>query len=146
MLSTGQLDDNPRPAVLDLDRQVSGLAAVRRWTRDALCGVTADELEDIVLVVNELVSNAFDHGSAPRQMRVHRSMEPCFVRVEIDDGSAEVPTLGTSRLDGDRGRGMLLVNRLAKDWGVTPRSDGKTVWAEITCEPPCRIAAWPPSG
>ncbi|GAA3690181.1 hypothetical protein GCM10022267_90960 [Lentzea roselyniae] len=133
MHPTSRFDDIPRPQVLDLDDYAHDVAAVRRWTRSALSGVTADELEDILLVVNELVSNAFDHGRGPRRMRLHRSTEPCFVRVEIDDTSPDPPTLGCSRLGGNRGRGMVIVNRLAKDWGVTHSLHGKTVWAEITC-------------
>ena len=97
--------------------------------------MAADELDDILLVVNELVSNAFDHGRSPRRMRLRRSTEPCFVRVEVDDTSPGPPTLGSSRLGANRGLGMVIVNRLAKDWGVTHSLNGKTVWAEITCEP-----------
>ncbi|WP_089962469.1 ATP-binding protein [Lentzea xinjiangensis] len=132
---TSQLDDVPKPLALDLDGQGRSLATIRRWTRNALSAVTEDEAEDILLLVNELASNAFDHGRSPRRLRLSRSMEPCFVRVEIDDASPDPPTLGTSRLGGNRGRGMMLVNRLAKDWGVTHGPGGKTVWAEITCEP-----------
>lgn len=98
--------------------------------------VTCDELEDVLLVVNELVSNAYDHGRSPRRLRLHHSSEPCFVRAEVDDASPELPTPGRSRFGAGRGRGMVLVDRLAKDWDVTPGTSGKTVWAEITCEPP----------
>jgi anti-sigma regulatory factor (Ser/Thr protein kinase) len=130
----GQTGDEPACGTLDLDNDVRRIAAVRRWTRETLAGLTEAGLEDIELVVNELASNAFDHGRSPRLLRLYRLTEPCFVRVEVDDSSPEPPDLGSSRLGGDRGRGMVIVNRLAKDWGVTHGIGVKTVWAEITCE------------
>ncbi|WP_170155108.1 ATP-binding protein [Lentzea atacamensis] len=133
-------DDPPRPATMQLTGNLGEVAEARRWTRDVLLGVTEDELQDIELIVTELISNAYDHAVAPYALRLHRSSEPCFVRVEVDDASAELPVLGRSRFDGSRGRGMIIVNRLAKDWGVTEHATGKTVWAEITCEPPFRSA------
>ncbi|WP_157529019.1 ATP-binding protein [Nocardia sp. NRRL S-836] len=97
-----------------------------------------DELDDILLIVTELVSNAIDHGTSPYVLRLFQSGAPCHVRVEVDDTSTDLPVLGTSRLRGDRGRGMVIVNQLCKDWGVMPGPEGKTVWAEITCEPQYR--------
>ena len=138
MQPASEPSDGPTARSLDLDHGARHLAAVRGWTRDALPGVTTDELEDILLVVTELVSNAFDHSRGPRQLRLHRSTEPCPVRVEIDDASTQVPVLGTSRLGGTRGRGLIIVNRLAKDWGVTTTPSGKTVWAEVECQHPFR--------
>ncbi|WP_170166587.1 ATP-binding protein [Lentzea atacamensis] len=132
--SSSRLGDSPRPRSLDLD-EVQDVAAARRWTSAVLSGVTDDELDDILLVVDELVSNAFDHGLSPRLMRLHRSEEPCLVRVEVCHASTQVPVLGRSRLGGHQGRGMLIVNRLAKDWGVTLVPHGKTVCAEVECEP-----------
>ncbi|MGZ3146331.1 ATP-binding protein [Lentzea chajnantorensis] len=135
-----QTDDGPRSSEMPLTGQRGELASARRWTRAVLRDVTEDELGDIELIVTELVANAFDHGRIPYVLRLHRSEEPCLVRVEVDDASPELPVLGTSRLGGDRGRGMVIVNRLAKDWGVTSGEHGKTVWADITCEPPFRSA------
>jgi hypothetical protein len=55
------------------------------------------------------------------------------VRVEVDDGSPELPVVGRSRLGASRGRGWLLISRLCRSWGADPLpAGGKTVWAVIT--------------
>lgn len=111
------------------------IGTVRHWAREVLGDLTEDDLEDVVLVLNELVSNALDHGVAPRRLRLHRSTNPCSVRVEVADGSSDEPVVGTSRLHSDRGRGLIIVDGLAEDWGVEHQPSGKTVWAQISCTP-----------
>ena len=118
---------------LDLDGASSQLGVVRRWVGEVLADLGDDDLDDCVLVVNELVSNAFDHADGPRRVRLRWSPGPCVVRVEVDDASPDKLVLGRSRLGGNRGRGLVLVERLSADWGVDARVVGKTVWAEMSC-------------
>ncbi|MFJ8961496.1 ATP-binding protein [Lentzea sp. NPDC102401] len=133
MLPTGQIDDVPMSLVQDLDDPALSIGSIRQWARDVVSDLDADALEDVVLVVNELVSNAFDHGLAPRHLKLHRSVDPCSVRVEVDDASPDAPVLGRSRLNDDRGRGLVIVDSLATDWGIEYQTGSKTVWAEINC-------------
>ncbi|WP_447002160.1 ATP-binding protein [Saccharothrix isguenensis] len=118
---------------LHLDARSPQLGMVRRWVGQVLADVDENDLDDCVLVVNELVSNAFDHADAPRRVRLHRLEGPCVVRVEVDDASPDRLVLGRSRLGGSRGRGLIIVERLSKDWGVVSHTEGKTVWAEMPC-------------
>jgi hypothetical protein len=53
------------------------------------------------------------------------------VRVEVDDGSGDLPELRHPASDEVHGRGILLVESLATRWGVLPRAAGKTVWFEV---------------
>ncbi|GGU81136.1 ATP-binding protein [Lentzea flava] len=129
-------DPLPRSQVFSLEPQVPTLVRVRRWAAQELADLSDDELGDVLLVVTELITNAFDHGQMPAQVRLQRSTQPCFVRIEDEDASPDRPTLGRSRLSDTRGRGLIIVDRLAKDWGVISHPVGKTVWAEITCETP----------
>lgn len=129
-------ESEPSSSVLDLDERYRPLALVRRWVGDVLSGLTEDDLDDCVLVVNELVSNAFDHGSGPRRVRLRRFPERCVVRVEVDDASPDQLVVGRSRVADERGRGLVIVDRLSKAWAVDLRVDGKTVWAEMACSPP----------
>ncbi|MFC6093426.1 ATP-binding protein [Saccharothrix sp. BKS2] len=134
------IDDRPGPLrspTLELGDDVTPLVSVRRWAGGELADLVDDDLDDCVLVVTELVANAYDHGHAPRRVRLRRSSEPCVVRIEVDDVSSERPTLGRSRLGPHRGRGLVLVANLSEDWGVDHHPHGKTVWAEI----PCALAA-----
>ncbi|RDI34397.1 histidine kinase-like protein [Lentzea flaviverrucosa] len=133
--SAGRPGGTPRTCSVDLDDHVGNVAGVRHLTRDVLRHISNDDLEDVLLVVTELVSNAFDHGEAPRLMRLTVTPRPYVVRCEVDDAAERLPVLGRSRSGGFRGRGMVLVDELATAWGVVPGNDFKTVWAELKCEP-----------
>jgi anti-sigma regulatory factor (Ser/Thr protein kinase) len=119
--------------VFTLDDDVPALAAVRRWATGVLTDLTEDELDDCMLVATEMVSNAYDHGDGPRAVRLRRSADRCVVRIEVDDGSPDHLTVGRSRLGPNRGRGLIIIDKLAATWGVVLRPGGKTVWAELRC-------------
>ena len=53
------------------------------------------------------------------------------LRIEVDDPSTDPPVLRHPDVHEDRGRGILLVDALATQWGTEIHSDGKTVWFEI---------------
>ncbi len=119
--------------VLELDRDVADLGDVRRWTQSSLTGLHQDDLVDVLLVVTELVSNVYDHARFPARLRLRKSGEPCAVRISVEDASASAPVLRPASSDSPRGRGMVIVNQLAKQWGVVQRTVGKSVWALIPC-------------
>lgn len=56
------------------------------------------------------------------------------MRTEVDDSSPVPPGLDHSTIRPSRGRGLVIVDRLSKDWGVIPNVVGKTVWAEVSCQ------------
>jgi len=106
---------------------------VRRHLSDA---VHPDSLADVLLVVGELVSNAYQHTTSPRRLRVVR--DACVVRVEVTDGSPAAPAPHPPSTTRQGGRGLLLVHGLCRDWGVRPAADGepgKTVWADLAAHP-----------
>jgi hypothetical protein len=62
--------------------------------------------------------------------------QPAGVRVEVTDGSDELP-LSPARSDteAESGRGLLLLDAMVDKWGVSPwRGGGKTVWFECGAE------------
>ncbi|GAA1288360.1 ATP-binding protein [Saccharothrix xinjiangensis] len=126
----------PGAPARDLTEEVPPLVQVRRWAGRALSDLTDDELGDCLLVVTELVANAYDHGEGPRRVRLHRLVRPCSVRIEVDDAAPGEVVVGRSRLGSHRGRGMVLVANLSADWGVEHGERGKTVWAEVACSAP----------
>lgn len=123
-------DGEPGSLILALPETVS-LASVRRWTAAALAGLTEDEREDCLLVVNELVSNAYDHGRGPRRLRLSCSTPSNLVRIEVDDTSPDEPTPRRSRISPTRGQGLVIVQQVSVDWGVEYHRTHKTVWARI---------------
>jgi hypothetical protein len=107
--------------------------------RPVLSGVTRDELEDVLLVVNELVSNAYDHESSPRRLTLYRSAQPCFVRAEVEDGPAELAMLGVSRLASTRThlrRATGSGSRAARARRSSGVPDGAGTHARIRLRPP----------
>lgn len=133
VVTTEESEGSPRPLALELIDGVPPLVQVRRWAGEALADLTDDELGDCLLVVTELVANAYDHGRDPRRVRLDRSLDPCSVRVEVDDAGDGEMVLGRSRVAPHRGRGLVIVDNLSRAWGVVRRAAGKTVWAEVPC-------------
>ncbi|GAB1508194.1 ATP-binding protein [Actinophytocola sp. KF-1] len=113
------------------------LARVRRWTATALADLGDDHLNDVMLILVELVSNAYEHGGGCRSVRLARSRTPCRIDVEVDDNNADQLTPGVSRFGtkANRGRGLIMIDKIAESWGVRNADGvGKTVWAHISCE------------
>ncbi|RDI26637.1 ATP-binding protein [Lentzea flaviverrucosa] len=123
--STGEAADLP------LGRQRPSLAAVRRWVRLELMGEDTDAVADVLLVVNELVSNAYRYTSEPSFLRV--VVEAHKIRIEIaHDARAHPPLRKVSR--PQRGYGLVLVARLSDRWGVDRAHGGTVVWAVLPRE------------
>lgn len=115
-------------AHLPLGRQRPSLATVRRWVRLQLMGEAPDCVGDVLLVVNELVSNAYRYTSEPSFLRV--VVEESRIRVEIaHDAQARPPLRKVSR--PQRGYGLVLVARLSDRWGVDRAHGGTVVWADL---------------
>ncbi|WP_406167584.1 ATP-binding protein [Streptomyces sp. NBC_00996] len=91
--------------------------------------------ETVTLITAELTANAVRHGHVPgRDFHLRLTETEGSLQVEVTDTRAEkLPSPGIPCPDGESGRGLLLVEALADDWGVAPRptAPGKTVWAQL---------------
>jgi anti-sigma regulatory factor (Ser/Thr protein kinase) len=87
-------------------------------------------VDDVVLVVSELVTNALVHAQTPFKVTV-QVLEQMLL-LEVEDGSPTAPFLVGARVLDTGGRGVAIVNLLSHDWGVDASTDGgKSVWAEF---------------
>jgi anti-sigma regulatory factor (Ser/Thr protein kinase) len=86
-------------------------------------------LDDAVLVVSELVTNALRAGCSRADLNIEVDVDALRVGV-IDDGPG-VPVVQVAQPGDVRGRGLFLVAALASDWGVRTTENGKEVWAAL---------------
>ncbi|WP_030361793.1 ATP-binding SpoIIE family protein phosphatase [Streptomyces alboflavus] len=100
---------------------------LRSWGLDAIS-------DTAVLLASELVTNAVRHAHGGRiGLRLVRSDR---LLCEVEDDDATLPTLLSAGPADEFGRGLRIVTSLAKEWGTSRTSTGKTVWFELS--PPRR--------
>jgi len=109
--------------------------AAREFAREyvAFHGATigGDLLDDVLVVVSEIVTNAIRYGAEPGDsLLVVLGHGPDRVTVEVHDTRRGSPRFRPESVERQRGRGMYVVNALAT-WGVRDRPFGKVVWAEV---------------
>ncbi|MFD7834156.1 ATP-binding protein [Streptomyces sp. NPDC059761] len=116
-----------------------------------LGGLTDEErgavVEDVLLLVSEAVTNAVRHGGGPTELVLRLGpsgpdgalRRAGDLRIEVSDASRAMPRLRTPTLLGlPGGYGLMVMDLLARRWGVMPRDGGKTVWFEVAAPVPAR--------
>ena len=117
-----------------LPPEAASVRAARRAVAEAVGDVLPPAgLEGALIATSEVVTNAVEHGCPPIELRVDRAAGR--VRVEVRDTSPLPPRRREQAPDASdvRGRGLVIVERLADRWGIDERSDGKAVWFELDC-------------
>ncbi|WP_042441892.1 SpoIIE family protein phosphatase [Streptacidiphilus jiangxiensis] len=121
------------------------VAGARAFVRDTLQGWGFGEVvDDAVVLVSELVTNAVVHAGTAALVELLRQGEQ--VRIEVGDryprralpiypGADEGPA-PTAELEREGGRGLLLCAALASRWGVDYTATDKRVW--FTLDLPAR--------
>ena len=87
-----------------------------------------DDVDRVLLCVSELVSNAIEHGRAPRRLEL--IVTDRNVRVEVRDADPHHPEPQTVSPLSLRGRGLQIVETASDSWGVRSLPEGKVVWFE----------------
>ncbi|MFF5935113.1 SpoIIE family protein phosphatase [Streptomyces sp. NPDC012508] len=114
------------------------IAAARQHMRQLLHDWRdEDQLDSAVLMVSEMVTNVLIHtdGDALLVAEVTCAEDARRLRVEVSDGSDELPHRRHPGEMASSGRGLVLMEMLAHAWGVDPRGEGKSIWFELH-EPP----------
>ncbi|MFG2599572.1 ATP-binding protein [Streptomyces sp. NPDC048462] len=122
----------------------AGVGQARHRMREQLRthGVSDSVVDDAVLILSELLSNACRHG---RPLGRHSDVGEGDVRaawrvdrtggltVEVTDGGGPTrPVPATPSVTARGGRGLNIISALAKKWGVRDDSSGEvTVWVLV---------------
>lgn len=110
----------------------------RKWAREVLTGrITAPVLDDVLLLLSELVTNAVAHSDSGRtpggQVMVRMTHSPGDIHVEVTDGGSatSTPTVRMPESNEDGGRSLWLVNLLATTWGSQRDEATGSVWFQV---------------
>ena len=130
VLPSGPEQAADEAAHLHLAGHLSEVARARRLTVQ-WASRTGCDTDDAALLVTEVATNALRHGGPGVDLWV-RLVPEGGLRVEIVDGRADAqPRVRHPDADAEGGRGLLIVNALARAWGSESLSAGKLVWFEL---------------
>jgi anti-sigma regulatory factor (Ser/Thr protein kinase) len=106
-------------------------SAARRFVKAALrrLGVVDEVVVAATLLTSELVTNSFRHAGNDAEVSVHRT--DGTVRVEVRDGGGGEPRLQAVDVTATDGRGLQIVDALARRWGTHTSRGATVVWFEV---------------
>lgn len=110
-------------------------AAARSFIRAHLEQLDLTDLvEDAELLVSELVTNSVVHtASSSVAVELHRPDDGRLRCVVVDRATDTAPTVQDPDLRTIGGRGLLIVEAVARRWGVDRRPSETAVWFELSC-------------
>ncbi|MFL5822049.1 MAG: ATP-binding protein [Solirubrobacteraceae bacterium] len=112
------------------ENQPSSVPAARRFATGTLSGLSSEVTEAVELMVSELATNCVRHTDGNFEISILQT--PDAVRVEALDGGLGEPRLRSPGPADPHGRGLLIVDALAGDWGVDLREGHrKAVWFTV---------------
>jgi anti-sigma regulatory factor (Ser/Thr protein kinase) len=110
----------------------SSVSSARHWLRRFLAADgSAEPRLDAELCVSELSANAVRHARTAFTVEIRDDVGP--VRISVRDSNHRPIRPETEPDPSDLGgRGLLILDRLAADWGVSDHTgEGKTIWFTI---------------
>jgi len=102
----------------------------RRFVESVLTGAALEPVTyTATMLVSELVANALLHAGTPVEVVVAENGDQ--VRIEVHDGSRQLPVRKHYSNMSGTGRGLMMVERLATAWGAEAAPTGKIVWFQL---------------
>ncbi|ADL48771.1 ATP-binding region ATPase domain protein [Micromonospora aurantiaca ATCC 27029] len=127
-------DAPPEP----LDAELPPVAEAAREARVLVAGGCArwglpELTEPACIAVTEMVNNVVAHAVTPMTLRL--APRGGALHLAVRDHSTGRPTYGgPAPVDSVGGRGLLLIDTVARRWGSTALPDGKVVWCVLYAE------------
>ncbi|WP_078955063.1 ATP-binding protein [Streptomyces griseus] len=134
----------PASSCMAVPHGPAGVGEARHRMRDELyrSGVSESVVDDAVLILSELLSNAYRHGRPLGQadpgegdvLAAWRLDPSGGLTVEVTDGGGPTrPVPSTPSVTARGGRGLTIIGALSQDWGVRDSATGEvTVWVNVT--------------
>jgi serine/threonine-protein kinase RsbW len=101
------------------------VGAARRYVRDVLRHLPA-QVAAVELMVSELATNSVKHAHSSFKVSIDDAGGE--IRVEVRDTGRGQPVLRSPTPLEPSGRGLRIVEALARTWGTVDSPHGKTVW------------------
>jgi anti-sigma regulatory factor (Ser/Thr protein kinase) len=125
------------PLRIRIRPQAQEVGRARHWFRTCLRPLPGDEADAAEAVFAEVASNAVRHGRG--RVTITVLFAGAAVHCAVRDGGWRMPRLTPPwRPDLEHGRGMIIVQALADNWGIDRHLMGKTVWFEVRLPGPPR--------
>jgi anti-sigma regulatory factor (Ser/Thr protein kinase) len=133
ILAPDPAGQKPLRATIPADAEAP--AAARRLVRELRGSLAPEVLANAQIVVSELVTNSVQHGGPGHEIRVSCRLGGGRLTLEVEgaDGGVSMSADGRPRA---RGRGFLMVDRLASDWGLVSRGGRLRAWAALELPAP----------
>ena len=125
------------PFTIELPADAGTPRLARRAVLERCAGI--DRLDDLLLCVSEVVTNAVLHAGTPKRLSVRPVGD--LLLVEVADGDPRLPAKRAHDLTSATGRGLHFLDDLTVQWGARPTADGKIVWFEFAPGDPRRAPA-----
>ncbi|MFJ4439765.1 SpoIIE family protein phosphatase [Streptomyces sp. NPDC088923] len=110
------------------------VAGARRQLRDLLHDwPEREQVDSAVLMCSEMLTNVLVHTEGDALLIASVTGPPGArrMRVEVIDDDDTLPHRRDPGELASSGRGLVLMELLADDWGVSPRGEGKSIWFEL---------------
>lgn len=130
----------PTSSSMSVPHGPSGVGTARRRLRSELrdSGAAESVIDDAVLILSELLSNAYRHakpldGSHVVNAAWSRDTDGALTIAVTDGGGPTLPRRASPSVTARGGRGLTIITSLARDWGVREAdpSGAVTVWAVL---------------
>lgn len=135
LLAGTTLADRPRRRVFP--GHPAQVAHARRFVQRTLAA--HGPAADAALLTSELATNAIQHTATGQggTFEIIICQRPATVRIAvIDAGSPAIPAPAPHGHLNDSGRGLALVDALARQWGQQGNRHARAVWFELDVLPP----------
>jgi anti-sigma regulatory factor (Ser/Thr protein kinase) len=96
-------------------------------------GLPADQRETVELIVSELVTNSVQasHGLVSPIVRLWLISDGHSILIQVWDACDRMPVRSDAGPDANGGRGLMIVDALAEEWGYYALDGGKVVWVVV---------------